>query len=111
MTVNRKTMLIGLLLTGFFLAVPAFMPHGKAADPKAALAPVTFSTQDDHKNMMEQLGITKLRPGRNGNGSAPDHANYDEALANPHPDLPPVLTLKNGERVSTPEAWWNQRRP
>jgi hypothetical protein len=109
--VNRKTILIGLLLAGFFLAVPVFMPQGKAADPEAAPAPATFSTQEDHRNMMEQLGVTKLRPGPNGNLSAPDHANYDEALANPYPDLPPVLTLKNGDHVGTPEVWWNQRRP
>ena len=74
-------------------------------------APVTFTTQEDHRNMLEQLGITKLRPGPSGNESAPNPANYDEALANPYPNLPEVLTLKNGERVTTPEAWWKQRRP
>ena len=61
--------------------------------------------------MMEQLGITKLRPGPSGNESAPNHANYDEALANPYPDLPDPLTLKNGKKVTTPEQWWKQRRP
>ena len=35
--------------------------------------------------MMEQLGIKALRPGPSGNESAPNHANYDEALANPYP--------------------------
>lgn len=74
-------------------------------------APVTFTTQEDHRNMLEQLGITKLRPGPSGNESAPNHANYDESLANPYPDLPDVLTLKNGERVTTPERWWKERRP
>src|SRR5687768_11538657 len=77
----------------------------------AAPAPVTFTTQEDHRNMMEQLGITKLRPGPSGNPSAPNSANYDESLANPFPNLPEVLTLKNGDRVTTPEQWWNQRRP
>ena len=42
---------------------------------------------------------------------APNHANYDEATANPFPNLPEVLTLKNGTKVTTPEMWWNQRRP
>lgn len=33
---------------------------------------------------MEQLGITKLRPGRNGNPNATNNpANYDLAKANP----------------------------
>ena len=28
---------------------------------------VTFTTRQDHQNMMKQLGITKLRPGPSGN--------------------------------------------
>ena len=43
----------------------------------------TFTAQQDHENMMQQLGIKKLRPGPSGNESAPNHANYDESLANP----------------------------
>ncbi|MBI3281060.1 MAG: hypothetical protein HYZ57_14590 [Acidobacteria bacterium] len=60
---------------------------------------------------MEQLGIRALRPGPSGNESAPNRANYDEAKANPFPDYPEVLRLKNGRRVTTAEAWWKQRRP
>ena len=36
--------------------------------------------------MMEQLGIKALRPGPSGNEPAPNHANYDEAIANPYPE-------------------------
>lgn len=61
--------------------------------------------------MMEQLGIKALRPGPSGNENAPNHANYDESKANPFPNLPDVLTLKNGRKVTTPAMWWNQRRP
>ena len=61
--------------------------------------------------MMEQLGIKALRPGANGNEKAPDHANYDEAKANPYPDWPDVLTLKNGRKVTTAKEWWDLRRP
>jgi hypothetical protein len=61
--------------------------------------------------MMEQLGIRSLRPGPSGNEQAPNHANYDEALANPFPNLPEVLTLANGRKVTTADAWWKQRRP
>src|SRR5579884_868278 len=68
-------------------------------------------TAKDHQNMMEQLGIKALRPGPSGNESAPNHANYDEATANPYPNLPDVLTLKNGKKVTTPDMWWKQRRP
>jgi hypothetical protein len=75
------------------------------------LPPVNFTTEQDHKNMMDQLGIRKLRPGPSGNESAPNHANYDEALANPFPDLPPLLVTKSGKKVTTPHMWWKERRP
>jgi hypothetical protein len=73
--------------------------------------PVQFTAEQDHQNMMDQLGIKSLRPGPSGNESAPNHANYDTSIANPYPDLPPLLTLKNGKKVTTPEMWWNLRRP
>src|SRR5438552_1348033 len=68
--------------------------------------PVTCTGEQDHQNMMDQLGIKALRPGPSGNEKAPNHANYDESLANPYPKLPDVLTLKNGEKVTTAEMWW-----
>jgi lysophospholipase L1-like esterase len=70
-------------------------------------------TGEDHADMMRQLGITALRPGPNGRAAAgePNAANYDPALANPYPDWPEVLTLKDGRQVITPEMWWQERRP
>ncbi len=61
--------------------------------------------------MMDQLGIKALRPGPSGNEANPNHANYDEAAANPYPNLPDVLTLRNGRKVTSQAMWWNQRRP
>jgi lysophospholipase L1-like esterase len=61
--------------------------------------------------MMEQLGIKSLRPGPSGNEAAPNHANYDESKANPFPNLPPVLVLRNGVKVTSPTMWREQRRP
>ncbi|MBV9300646.1 MAG: acetylxylan esterase [Acidobacteriaceae bacterium] len=61
--------------------------------------------------MMDQLGIKALRPGPSGDEKAPNHANYDEQLANPYPNLPDILTLNNGQKVTTPEMWWKLRRP
>ena len=75
--------------------------------------PVTknWTTADDHRNMMEQLGIKALRPGPSGRAAAgdPNAANYDSAKANPYPDLPEVLTLKNGRKVTTREQWARRR--
>ena len=74
-------------------------------------APVTFTAEQDHQNMMDQLGIQALRPGPSGNPSAPNHANYDESKANPYPNLPDPLTLNDGQKVTTPQMWWQKRRP
>ena len=73
--------------------------------------PVTFTAEQDHQNMMDQLGIKGLRPGPSGNESDANHANYDETKANPYPNLPEVLTLKNGSPVTSPDMWWSKRRP
>jgi len=73
--------------------------------------PVNFTAEQDHQNMMQQLGIKTLRPGPSGDPNAPNHANYDEALANPYPNLPDALTLKNGKKVTSADVWWKQRRP
>src|SRR5580704_19067852 len=70
-----------------------------------------WTAAEDRQNMMDQLGIKALRPGPSGNETAPNHANYDESTANPYPNLPDVLTTKNGKRVVNPAMWWNQRRP
>jgi hypothetical protein len=68
-----------------------------------------WTAAEDHQNMMDQLGIKALRPGPSGNEAAPNHANYDEAAANPYPVLPDVLILKNGKKVTTPKAWVQRR--
>lgn len=73
--------------------------------------PVNFTAQQDHDNMMKQLGIKTLRPGPSGDEKAPNHANYDPALANPYPNLPDILTLNNGKKITTADEWWKQRRP
>ena len=78
-----------------------------------AQEPLAWTTQQDHQNMKDQLGIKTLRPGPSGNAApgAPNAANYDPAKANPYPDLPDPLTLKNGRKVTSADVWWKQRRP
>ena len=71
----------------------------------------TYTNQQDLDNMRQQLGIKKSRPGFSGNENDPNHANYDESLANLCPQLPDALTLKNGKKVTTADEWWKQRRP
>jgi hypothetical protein len=94
------------------IAAAAQWTHAIAQQLPASLPePKNYTTAEDHQNMMEQLGIQRLRPGPSGNENAPNHANYDEATATPFPNLPEVLTLKNGRKVTTPDMWWNVRRP
>jgi len=78
---------------------------------QSAIDTKDWTAAQDHQNMMDQLGIKALRPGPSGTETAPNHANYDEATANPYPDLPDVLTLKNGKKVTTAAEWTKQRRP
>jgi lysophospholipase L1-like esterase len=72
---------------------------------------MNWTAEEDHQNMMDQLGIKALRPGPSGDEKAPNHANYDESKADPFPNLPDALTLKSGKKVITAAEWWQQRRP
>ncbi len=61
---------------------------------------------------MDLLHITSLRQGANGNNpQAPNAANYDESKANPFPNQPDPLVLKNGKKVTKASVWWSKRRP
>src|SRR5262245_31541986 len=70
------------------------------------------ATKQDHQRMLELLKISSLRPGANPNDpQAPNAVNYDESKANPYPNLPDPLVMKNGKRVTSAKMWWDQRRP
>ena len=101
---------------------PAAAPAFAAPKPAAAAVPpwqlspeerqrLQQLSQEDHADMLRQLGITKLRPGRNPNPGSTNPPNTDQALANPFPDYPDALTRKNGEKVTSAEMWWQKRRP
>ena len=61
---------------------------------------------------MELLHITSIRPGADNRSPQPTNPpNYDESKANPHPVLPDPLLLNNGQKVASPDVWWNLRRP
>ena len=67
------------LLAGALAAVLTFAapraPAATQAGRQALPPPVTFTAEQDHSNMMEQLGIQVLRPGASGDENDPDQAN------------------------------------
>ena len=95
-------------MTWASLLILIFAAASLPAQNSAAAAP---TADEDRQNMMDQLGIKALRPGYSGNEKAPNHANYDESKANPFPNIPDPLTMNDGQKVTTPEMWWNKRRP
>src|SRR6266851_6914967 len=105
-TQNSARVFLLLGASAAFASNAASVMNAQSAAPGALPPPVNFTADQDHQNMMDQLGIQALRPGPSGNESAPNHANYDESKANPFPDLPDALTLKRGAKVTTSEMWW-----
>ena len=73
--------------------------------------PVQFTAEQDHQRLMDALHITSIRHGADNDPKSPYYANYDEAKANPYPDLSVPLVLNNGKKVTTSQIWWTQRRP
>jgi hypothetical protein len=102
-----NTLCIGALFV--ILANPpnVFSQATSSSQPPAA----HLTSEQDHQLVMDQLHITSLRRGADGDPKSPNAANYDEAKANPVPNLPDPLLLKNGKKVTTAKMWWDERRP
>ncbi len=108
------TLLAALIHPATSRAQQAAQPAGPP-QPTAQQLEIQRLSLEDRQHMMDLLQITSLRlgptsrsepqPGRSG------LVNYDEAKANPYPDLPDPLVLKNGKKVTTAKMWWSQRRP
>ena len=88
-------------------APPAAKP-AQAAEPGA---PVHLTAADDRDRLMHLLGLSQLRPPQSGNAKAPNSCNYDEAKANPYPNLPDPMRFQDGSRVTTAPEWFAHRRP
>jgi hypothetical protein len=96
-------------LTTLLIIATLLISRAFAQADKEAIA---AASEADHQKMMDLLHIKTLRPGANGSGKpdAPNAANYDEAKANPYPNLPDPLVLKNGQKVTNAQVWKNKRR-
>ena len=92
---------LALGATGLARAVGAAQAGAANAQP----AVVLLTSQQDHDRQMRLLKISGFPPG-------PDPyqvATYDEATANPYPDLPDPLVMENGTRVTTASQWKARR--
>ncbi len=96
---------IYLLTIGVFLSVQAFAQMS----PQARDSLNRLSAQD-HQLMMQELGITELRPGPSGNPDAPNAANSDESKAKAYTSLPNPLVFNNGDKVRTARQWEQRKR-
>jgi hypothetical protein len=77
----------------------------QAPTRSSSAGPVPLTADEDHKRLMDLLKISGFPPG--AVPTSPD--TYNEALANPYPNLPDPLTLKSGRKVTT-SAMWRTRR-
>ena len=98
------------------LAIVALLAAWSASDGAAQAPagsdlppPVELTAQEDHQRMLRLLGIEALRPGPSGDPKAPNAANRDESKANPYPNLPDPLRMRDGTRVTTAEEWAKRR--
>lgn len=72
--------------------------------------PVELTREQDHQRLLGLLGVQSLRPGVSARDpNAPNPANWDEAKANPYPELPDPLLFENGKPVKTAEEWSRRR--
>jgi hypothetical protein len=85
---------------------PAAAQTAAPAQPPAPPSPVQLANTAERLRIMKELKISAIPPG--AVSSSP--ATYNEADANPYPDLPDPLTMKNGRKVTSAAQWKNARR-
>jgi hypothetical protein len=108
-TSNRTGM--ASVIFAVVLGIGVFAAGSMLAGQSGSTAPVdakTWTAAIDHQNMMDQLKITALRPGKSGNNQT--GPGFELASANAMMStLPDVLVFKNGTKVTTPEQWTRRR--
>jgi hypothetical protein len=90
-----------------FLTAPPQAQEPQQKDPQ----PVQLTAEEDHQRIMDELHITALRRGPDGNPTSPNAANFEESKVAPDLKLPDPLITISGQKVTTPEMWWKIRRP
>src|SRR5215467_295787 len=99
---------LGVLCIALGAAAFSMVAIGQAGQGAGRGAAQAAGGYDDRQNMMDQLKITALRPGKSGQnqvGKGFELENANEMMAT----LPNVLVFKNGTKVTTPEQWARRR--
>jgi hypothetical protein len=92
-----------LLAVLFISSAPSSAQDGKGG--KGKLPDFIPAGYDDYQNMLDQLGIKKMRKGRDGKKDT-----SDEATANPYKEtMPDLMTFKDGTKVTTADQWPKRR--
>ena len=105
---HRVTYLDCVVLLLALASVAAAQPPspktpGGSENKRPSVIPADY---DDYQNMLDQLGIKKVRKGRD----ARVKDTSDEATANPFKDsMPDLLTFKDGTKVKMADQWPKRR--
>ena len=103
---------VPMLILGAASLGHAQVPQSSSAG--SSLPPPVQTDRPGRSSEDDGSAATSIRSGTARTATtrkAPNAANYDESKANPYPNLPDPLVLKNGKKVTTAEMWWKQRRP
>jgi hypothetical protein len=103
-----QTAAAALLLAGILLASAPSSGQDAKGKGKAQAKRPDFIPEgyNDHQNMQTQLGIKKMRRGRDS--KVKDTS--DEATANPYKDtMPDLMTFKDGTKVTSAKQWPKRR--
>lgn len=97
------------------LLIAAALGAGQARTQPASPADrarITQASAAERARELALLHVTQLRPTVSARDpTAPDFANFDEAKANPYPQLPALMITGDGRRVTSPQMWRDVRRP
>src|SRR5215471_9210013 len=100
----RRVSVAGLLAVARYSSSPSSGQESKGGKGKQPdFIPAGY---DDYQNMLDQLGIKKMRRGRDS--KVKDTS--DEATANPYKEsMPDLMTFKDGTKVKTADQWPKRR--
>jgi hypothetical protein len=104
-TCVRRLPAAGLLGVALLVSAPSPAQDVKGGD-RARQPDFIPAGYDDYQNMLSQLGITKIRRGRDARVADTS----DESTANRYKDsMPALLTFKDGTKVTTAGQWPRRR--